>query len=129
MKYLKILRMAFPLLFLILLSCSDDIKEYSTENNKDEERLHFVDENQLREAIEGSDRIPISLNSSKFKSLMSTVDNNFKNSEEKTTYYEMLGYDSLVPNINSARLLNTKGEVIVCAKMGDVWRGMRIVKK
>lgn len=94
--------------------------------------------------------LPVTVVPANFVSLVSPIPGN----AEGSTYYESLGYDSLVPNINFAKLLNIQGEmevkdrivkfivdlftqkhttlvsgeVYVCAFLGNEWRGMKIVK-
>ncbi len=119
----KLLVFLFSVAFLI--SCSDvDDFSMEKENNNEEstsERLNFADENALELAIESglnsnANTFVKSAGARRFVSLMSKMPNLRSadgSDEQGTTYYEALGYDSLVPNENLAALLNPVGELEV----------------
>lgn len=121
--------MAIAFLIGWVAACSNDTMLYQDNTNlsstrsvsceKDSTlRLCFEDEDQLRSIIEtGNDEtsdfmtrasLPVTVAPANFVSLVSTMPNN-----NGLTYYEALGYDSLVPNVNFAKLLNINGEMQV----------------
>lgn len=107
------------LIFMIFFSSCNDQNEiingtddFGTSNL---ERLHFQDEAQLENMIEGIATRTTYQKPSGFVSLMSIKDH--VRSGEEMTYYEALGYDSLVPNERFAELLNIKGELSVGNKI------------
>lgn len=53
--------------------------------------------------------LPVTVRPDNFVSLISVI----PGSSDGLTYYEALGYDSLVPNVNFAKLLNIEGEMEV----------------
>lgn len=86
-------------------------------------RLRFDSEEALKESIQliNSDNLASRgvelpengiIAEQRFKSLMSQIPTS-DSTATGTTYYEALGYDSLVPNTNFARLLNIHGELEV----------------
>ena len=121
---------------VMLQSClSDAIQDPTYENNQSTRsflnentdtihRLVFENEEELRRAIFAAEEIPVSTQSNitnpndynppqkGFISLMDckTID---AVTRESVSYYEALGYDSLVPNENFAKLLNIEGEMEV----------------
>lgn len=48
-----------------------------------------------------------------FISILNKIDNTRDASNDSQTYCEYLGYDTLVPDIGFAKLLNSKGEIAV----------------
>lgn len=98
-------------------------------------RLCFEDEDQLRSIIEtGNDEseyptrgsLPVTVVPSNFVSLVSSIPGD----TEGSTYYEALGYDSLVPNVNFAKLLNINGEMEVKDNLVKITpKGTYIVEK
>jgi hypothetical protein len=114
--------------FFLLSSCSDDnldIKDVGngdTDNKTELARLNFDNEFSLEKAIEdgfnGDNQSNLknarSYNQGNFVSLMTKIPKLKSNVEEENiTYYEALGFDSLVPNPNFAALLNIRGELEV----------------
>lgn len=89
------------------------------------ERLNFSDEFSLEKAIEQGGYtldavLTKSTRSNKFVSLLNkrpksstTKSSNNTENEDELTYYEALGFDTLVPNPNFAALLNPDGELEV----------------
>lgn len=98
-------------------------------------RLCFDDEQQLKSIIAAGDEesdfmtrgsLPVTVVPSNFVSLVSPIPGN----AEGSTYYESLGYDSLVPNINFAKLLNIQGEMEVKDRIVKITpKGTYIVAK
>lgn len=84
------------------------------------QRLCFENEQDLKECIKsgGMTGSTYSINGltspsgGSFVSLLTPMPST-TGSGETTTYYEALGYDSLVPNVNFAKLLNIQGEMEV----------------
>lgn len=130
-----ILRILFIQIAMIMLwSCSDKLSPEEI-NNPDLTtrsgvceadttlRLEFDSEEALLQAINAgdnnsdaglmtrSDERPIVTRPLGFVSMVSTSPQTVNG--EMLSYYEVLGYDTLVPNINFAKLLNIKGEMIV----------------
>jgi hypothetical protein len=108
------------LTFLFSCSESSDILVNSEKGRFDEtepfSRLNFVDEQSLQEAIEtGNDVLTRSFEGKRFVSLMSEKPMTKNEEGESITYYEALGYDSIVPNPNFAKLLTPDGELEVGA--------------
>ncbi len=120
------------IMVLLLSSCSKEdiyIDKNKTTNisraNSEEPdsafRLSFENEEELISLIcpdNDKDIQPASLNpiasklDPRFISLMDTkTDLNASIGSTTETFYEAYGYDSLVPNLNLAKLLNTKGEL------------------
>lgn len=123
-------------LVICIASCSDDqvvikskdiktsLRTRGIELQDSTMRLSFNSEDDLKYAIEnGFDFGNISLLTDlapdgevpiqpEFVSLLTPLPGQ-EGQEEPTTYYEALGYDSLVPNMEFAKLLNIKGEVEV----------------
>lgn len=128
-NYIRIL--LIQAITFLMASCSQEIvstEQYSTTRAQDCEadttlRLEFQDEEELRTMILSdnkenktqittySDYLPVPTIPSNFVSLMSPMQSSDNGIE--TTYYEALGYDSLVPNVNFAKLLNIQGEMLV----------------
>lgn len=119
-----------------MMACSDDVvcpdpidspvqTRSSVEEMDSTARLSFSDEMDLSEAISSSsdDIEGTSVNSPQRVQSISQANPKFVSlmavrpvtdvSQPQLTYYEALGYDSLVPNPKFAQLLNTKGEVEV----------------
>ena len=107
--------------FLLFSNCTNvDDLTFSEELNGVEEvvfdefeRLSFLNEDDLSYAILNEDAELRASNS--FISLMNKIpDSDLRsNSEEDITYYEALGFDTLIPNPNFARLINPSGELVV----------------
>ncbi|MDR1500987.1 MAG: hypothetical protein LBT43_00840 [Prevotella sp.] len=92
------------------------------------ERLKFSDEFSLEKAIEQGEYLPDavltkSTSSNRFVSLLnkkpksSTKSSNNAENEDELTYYEALGFDTLVPNPNFAALLNPEGELEIDSRI------------
>ncbi|MDE6096385.1 MAG: hypothetical protein K2G52_09375 [Muribaculaceae bacterium] len=119
-----------------VMACSDDVvcpdpidspvqTRSCVEEMDSTARLSFSDEMDLSEAISSSsdDSEGTSVNSLQRVQSISQANPKFVSlmavrpvtdvSEPQLTYYEALGYDTLVPNPKFAQLLNTKGEVEV----------------
>ncbi|MCD8044327.1 MAG: hypothetical protein LUH10_14850 [Tannerellaceae bacterium] len=121
------MKKVYLLLCLIatLCSCSDsddlglDNKKIIGEETYVFERLNFANEQALAEAIESSDisgssTLTRSAGSRKFISMLDIMPSSTKSiGEEILSYYEVLGYDTLVPNPNFAKLLTPIGELEV----------------
>lgn len=115
----------FSLLILlglfIFVGCSEDYSEIIEEpedssiSNEAFKRLCFVDEFDLENAILGggvhSDSLLKAYSSQKFISMLSMMPGLKNASGEEMSYYEGLGFDTLVPNLNFAALLNPDGEL------------------
>jgi hypothetical protein len=114
----------FCSVFLGMLSCKDDICnniDQGTDRTllKNEfEILSFNSKDELLQAIQNgmnSDSSKVLTRSKNFKSLLSSCETKTKSSgdEMDESYYEKLGYDTLVPNKAFAKLINPNGEIIV----------------
>ncbi|MDR0834136.1 MAG: hypothetical protein LBN93_08155 [Candidatus Symbiothrix sp.] len=108
--------MAALLFFTVACSNDENLYDESIEfKDVDFERLSFSDEQSLLTAIKNGNSTAIQLRSGKpFISLLSKIpSNNSLRSSDETTYYEVLGYEELIPNPNFARLVNPNGELEV----------------
>lgn len=100
----------------IFFSCQDDVSILSEDkvqpNQKASfERLLFSSSDDLHSAIEKGEGLAITRNN--FISMLSNCSTTRDANGEELTYYEALGYDSLIPNRNFAQLLNPIGELEV----------------
>lgn len=106
----------------LFISCKDEIADQQLtgpqpekrRENKEFARLSFDSKESLEQALlNAGDADNASLTrSASFISLMSQVPSMTRSNEEET-FYEKMGYDTLVPNQNLARLINPNGEIIV----------------
>ncbi|MCM1504641.1 MAG: hypothetical protein NC127_05545 [Muribaculum sp.] len=120
----------FLVLLTVIVACTDNElitpdEVYSSKSRADEfadsatrlnfssedELLYFISNGSQNEIQTYADKKPIIDTNSQFISLVSEMPNDGK--AEKITYYEHLGYDSLVPNMDFAKLLNIRGEIEV----------------
>lgn len=111
---------SFAVASFLLSSCSDNILatdvplEQNGENATGYERLSFDSSDALLDAIEKGGDGNISTRQSGFISLLSSCSlTRGEENDDNYNYYEALGYDSLIPNVNFAKLLNPDGECIV----------------
>ncbi|PXV58828.1 hypothetical protein CLV62_1438 [Dysgonomonas alginatilytica] len=119
----------FFLLLPLITSCNDSNLESIDKEvvvGTTSSRLHFDNEDALRAIIENdSPNVGLrssSQNQTNFISLMAKKVNNTRSATDSgdsgdITYYEALGYDTLVPNPNFAALLNINGELEVGNKI------------
>lgn len=106
----------------LFVSCQDEIADQQFTNMKSENmavnkkfaRLSFDSKESLEQAVLNADNTDNAslTRSASFISLMSQVPGMTRSNEEET-YYEKMGYDTLVPNQNFARLINPNGEIVV----------------
>lgn len=106
----------------LFVSCQDEIADQQFTGMQSEKataskefaRLSFDSKESLEQAIlntENTDNASLT-RSVGFISLMSQVPSITRSNDEET-FYEKMGYDTLVPNQNFARLINPNGEIIV----------------
>lgn len=111
----------FLLLTFFLFSCSESndlLVETSVDDSHLTNRLNFSDESSLQKAIElgqssNSGSSVKSIGSKKFISMLEKMPSAKNTGGEEISYYEALGFDTLVPNQDFAALLNIKGELEV----------------
>lgn len=108
-------------LSVFVSSCNNEQKEFPVDESQetqtyDLERLTFKSSQDLVSVIQSGNQSNttdfIETRGLHFKSLLSTISDKATRSSS-TTYYEALGYDTLVPNRSFAALLNPQGEVEV----------------
>ena len=115
----------FILVFLFCNCTNNDDLGLSEELNRNVaeqfERLSFSSEEELHLAIsnENSNLRSSSSASNSFISLMDKLpsSNLRSSSSDNITYYEALGFDSLIPNPNFAKLVNPLGELAVAGNI------------
>lgn len=94
-----------------------DTKQLIAENYP---RLNFADENELSSAINAKETQLKSGTNTKFVSMLDKLPTKLRSSGNDETYYTAIGFDSLVPNPNFARLFNPDGELEVAANIVKV---------
>lgn len=113
----------FYLLFIaIFCSCSNDILDIENETNNLEQKitsndfsiLQFSNRTDFYNTLENHSEIRSSA-SNDFVSLLDNIPTFMRNgnNNENLSYYEVNGYDELIPNKNFAKLLNPDGEIII----------------
>lgn len=99
-----------------ILGDEESKNESIIENDETFIRLSFNDALSLEQAIIGSNQtasVVAKRSKSEFVSLLDKAPSLRSTGMEETSYYEALGYDTLVPNPNFAVLLNPMGEIEV----------------
>src|SRR5574344_1393675 len=116
----KLLFLSMAAIGIMLPSCNDDIatsydniSNEHVENDRQFEILTFNSCDELRSAIEAGNDSDESMQS-RSKSFVSLLSSMTNSRGEYESYYEALGYDSLVPNRAFAALINPNGEIGVC---------------
>src|SRR5574344_85790 len=116
----KFLFLSMAAIGIMLPSCNDDIatsydniSNEHVENDRQFEILTFNSCDELRSAIEAGNDSDESMQS-RSKSFVSLLSSMTNSRGEYESYYEALGYDSLVPNRAFAALINPNGEIGVC---------------
>lgn len=98
-------------------SINNDLLNPETTINKKVEgfpRLNLINDSYLAECIERGDFLQTRASNPNFISLMDEASFEYKTrSGENGSYYETLGYDTLIPNPNFARLVNPDGEFLL----------------
>lgn len=112
----------FSTFTFFLFGCQDEIPEKQADKlsaillKNTFERLAFTSREDLHQVILSLDNNKINpvTRGIDFVSLLSEIPSFTRSIEsEQLSYYEVLGYDSLIPNLNFARLLNPLGELQV----------------
>ncbi|OJU44255.1 MAG: hypothetical protein BGN96_01705 [Bacteroidales bacterium 45-6] len=82
--------------------------------------MNFADENELSAAINAKETQLKSKANTQFVSMLDKLPAKLRSSGNDETYYTAIGFDSLVPNPNFARLFNPDGELEVAANIVKV---------